>query len=304
MAAQARHVDNWVTEGIISRDQAESICRYERRVTPSRVTTPEALAYAGTAVLAGIALALVADVWQHTSRMARLGTVGFIALGLLVVGLTAATDTMPTVRRIGETGLFLSVPAVALTVSVATGAGVGATTSILIASAAASVLAAALYTRWRSGPQHVALLLSTLSLALSLAMWPFEDVPDALPGIVFFAAGTGWVLAATRGWLIPRLTGEIAGALAALAGSTMLAVGFDSGLVAVLAVAVGVAVGTVAFGVTRSRVALTIAGIVALASYVPWLASEVLGPSIGTPFALVASAMAIALWATRRSKNP
>jgi hypothetical protein len=235
--------------------------------------------------------------------MARLGTVGLIALCLLVVGLTAATDASPTVNRIGETALFLAVPAAALTVGIATGTSVGATTSILMASAAASVLAAALYARWRSGPQHVALSLSTLSLALSLAMWPFEDVPDALPGIVVFAAGTGWVVAATRGWLVPRLTGEITGALASLIGSTMFVIGFDSGLVVTLAVAVGVAVGTVAFGVTRSRVALTIAGIVALASFVPWLASEVLGPSIGAPFALVTTAMALALWATRRSKN-
>ena len=68
MAVQARHVDAWVSEGIISQDQAESIREYEGRVTSSRGTTADVLGYvvASTAVVA--AIIMVAGIWNDVGR--------------------------------------------------------------------------------------------------------------------------------------------------------------------------------------------------------------------------------------------
>jgi hypothetical protein len=163
------------------------------------------------------------------------------------------------------------------------------------------MVAAVLYSGQRSSPRQVALLLTTLSVLLSLAMHSFENVSIALTGMLIVFIGAGWLTATGVGWITPRLTGEIAGSVSSLVGSMVLFLGLDTSVVGALAVAVAVAVGAVTIGVTRSRIALTIVGIVALASYVPWLASEILGPSIGTPFILVTAAMALVLWATRKT---
>jgi len=293
----------WVTEGIISRDQAESICEYERQVTPSRVTASEALAYAGSAVAVGVAFTLTAEIWHQLARMERIATLGLVALSLMTVGVMSGRNGSPAGRRLGYTALLLAVPAVALTVGVGAGATAGSRTSMLIASIAAWIVAIPLYSWRRSSPQQVALFLATVGLSLSLVMRSFENVPGVLLGALIFIVGAGWVAGTGAGKITPRLTGEIAGAVASLLGSMVFFIGLDEGVVGALAVAVAVSAGTVAVGVTYSRITLTIVGIVALASYVPWLASEILGPSIGAPFILVASAMALALWATRKSKK-
>ena len=293
----------WVTEGIISRDQAESICEYERRVAPSRVKTAEALAYAGSAVAAGVAFAIATGVWHQLSRMERTATVSLVTGSLMTIGVVAHDNASPAMKRLSGTTLLLAVPAFGLTVGLWMGSTAAPRTSILIATMAAFVAATPLYSWQRSSPQQVALFLTTLSFCLSLVMRSFESVPGVLFGALAFLVGAGWVAGASVGWITPRLTGEIAGAVASLIGSMVFFIGLATGFVAALAFAVAVAVGTVTFGVVRSRIALTIVGIVALASYVPWLASEILGPSIGTPFILVTAAMTLVLWATRRTKR-
>ena len=135
----------WVTEGIISRDQAESICEYERRVAPSRVRPAEALAYAGSAVAAGVAFALVADVWHQLSRLERTTTLSLVTGSLIIVGIVAHDDASPAMKRLGDTTLLLAIPAVALTVGLGTGAIAGPRTSILLASTAAWIVAIPLY---------------------------------------------------------------------------------------------------------------------------------------------------------------
>jgi hypothetical protein len=172
-----------------------------------------------------------------------------------------------------------------------------------MASTVAWIVATPLYSWRRSSPQQVALFVSSLIFGLSLMMRSFENVSGVLLGMLIVIVGAAWVAAASVGWITPRLTGEIAGAVASLVGSMVFFLGLDTGVVTALAVVVAVAVGTVTFGVARSRIVLTIVGIVALASYVPWLASEILGPSVGAPFMLVTAAMALVLWAARRAKK-
>jgi hypothetical protein len=293
-------VDLWVTEGIISRDQAASICEFERRVAPSRVHGAEALAYAGSAIAAGLAVSLVASVWLQLSHTERTAAAGLVAVSLMLVGTFADANASPAMRRLSNTTFFLSVPAIGITVGLWASTIAGPETSTLLASTAASTVALPLYAWRRSSPQQVAVFLATLSFIVSVVMRFFESVPAAIPGVLVFVVGAGWVVATSVGWITPRLTGEIVGAAASLIGSMLLFMGLDSGGTVALAVAVAVSAGTVAIGVIRSRIVLTIVGVAALASYVPWLASVVLGPSTGAPFILAAAAMSLALWATRK----
>jgi len=293
----------WVSEGIISRDQAESICEFERRVAPSRVSATEVLAFAGSAVAAGVAFALTADIWHQLSLMERTATGGLVTVSLMTVGIVARDDASPAMKRLGDTTLLLAIPAIALTVGLGAGAIAGSRTSMLMASTAAWIVAIPLYSWRRSSAQQVAVFLTTVGFGLSLLIHSFENVPGVLFGLLIFIVGTGWVAGTGIGTITPRLTGETVGAVAALVGSMVFFLGLDTGVVGALIVAVAVSAGTVAVGATYSRIVLTVVGIVALASYVPWLASEILGPSIGAPFILVTAAMVLVLWATRKTKK-
>jgi hypothetical protein len=142
-----------------------------------------------------------------------------------------------------------------------------------------------------------------VSFGSSLAIYLSANHSEVVPGSLIFIIDTAWVSAAYAGTITPRLTAETAGAVAAFVGSVVFFIGLTAGLLGALVLAVGVAVGAVAIGVTRSRIVFTIVGIAALVSYVPWLASAILGPSIAAPFVVAVTAMTLALWATRRTKK-
>ncbi len=293
-------MDTWVSEGIISPDQAESIREYERRVTPSRGTAIEVLGYVGSTMVAAAALIMVSDIWSDLSRVSRVSVLGISALSLAVIGSVSAPDDSPRVARFGRAALMLCVPAIAFTVGVAVGAWVDVSTSVLIGSATAWVAAAGMYLRWRSTLQHIALFFTTLSVALSVSMYPFDNVPDALPGAVVFGVGAGWLAIASLRWITPRPVAEVLGSLTAFAGSIVLVVGFEAGARVSLIIVVIASVGALAAGVLRSRVVLTITGVTGLVFYIPWLTTEFLGPTIGGPLMLLATGMLLALWATRK----
>ena len=301
MAAQARHVDMWVTEGIISRDQAESICEYERRVAPSRVRTAEALAYvvASTAVVA--AIIMVAGIWSDVGRGSRFALFAITAIALLTIGVISASEKEPWVRRFARILMMFAIPLIVLTSEMAASTWLASEVAVVVAYAVAWLTAAPLYGRWRSSPQQTALFLATIGFVMSFFVILLGNGPGALPGSVVILVSGIWLALVYSGRIEPRLTGEILASVTALVGSMMLLVGLDVGLSVALVFAVAVSAGTVAIGATRSRPVLTIVGIVALSSYIPWLASETLGPSVGVPFTLVTTVAALALWVTRKT---
>ena len=300
MTARVRHVDTWVSEGIISPDQAESIREYERRVTPSRGTVIEVLGYVGSTMVVAAAFIMISDIWSDLSRLSRVSVLGISAVSLAIVGSVSAPDDRPTVARFGRSALMLFVPAIAFTVGVAVGAWVDVSTSVLIGSAVAWVAAVGMYLRWQSNLQHIALFFTTLSVVLSVLMYPFANVPDALPGAVVFGVGAGWLAIASLSWITPRHVAEVLGSLTAFAGSVVLVVGFETGARVSLVIVVVASLGAVAAGVLRSRVVLTITGVTGLVFYIPWLTTEFLGPTIGGPLTLVAMGGFLALWSIRK----
>jgi hypothetical protein len=294
-------VDTWVSEGIISQDQAESIREYERRVTSSRGTAAEVLGYVVASTAAGAAIIMVAGIWNDVGRGSRFALLAITAIALLTIGVISASEKEPWVRRFARILMMFAVPLIVLTSEIAASTWIASEGAVVVGYAVAWSTAAPLYGQWRSSPQQTALFLATIGLAMSLSVILFGNGPGARPGAVVILVSGIWLALVTSGRIVPRLTGEILGSLTALVGSMMYLVGLDVGLSVALVVAVAVSAGTVAIGATRSRPVFTIVGIVALSSYIPWLASEVLGPSIGVPFTLVTTVAALALWVTHKT---
>jgi len=296
-------VDTWVSEGIISQDQAESIREYERRVTSSRGTATEVLGYAVATTAVFAAIIMVAGIWNDFGRGSRFALLAITAIALLIVGVISASEREPWVRRFARILMMFAIPLILLSSTIAASTWIASEVAVVVGYAVAWLTAALLYGRWRSSPQQTALFLATIGLVMSILVILLGNGPGALPGSVVILVGVVWLALVHSGRIVPRLTGEILGSVTALVGSMMLLVGLDVGLTVALMAAVAVSSGTVAIGAARSRPVLTIVGIVALSSYTPWLASEILGPSIGVPFTLVTAVAALALWATRKTKK-
>ncbi|MCL1587863.1 MAG: DUF2157 domain-containing protein [Actinomycetia bacterium] len=294
-------MDSWVSEGIISQDQAVSIREYEGRVTSSRGTAAEVLGYvvASTAVVA--AIIMVADIWNDVGRGSRFSLLAITAIALLTIGVISASEKEPWVRRFARILMLFAIPLIVLTSEIAASTWIASEFAVVVGYAIAWLTATALYLRWRSSPQQTALFLATIGMVMSITVLVLGNGPRALPGSVLILVSVIWLALVHSRRIEPHLTGEILGSVTALVGSMMLLVGLDVGLSIALLVALAVSAGTVAIGTIRSRPVLTIVGIVALSSYIPWLASETLGPSIGVPFTLVTTLAALALWVTLKT---
>ena len=168
MAVQARHVDTWVSEGIISQDQAESICEYEGRVTSSRGTADEVLGYVGASTAVGAAIIMVVDIWSDVGQGSRVALLAVTALALLIIGVITAGEKEPWVRRFGRILMMLAIPLVVLVADVAASTWIASDVAVALGYAVAWLTAVPLYGRWRSSPQKAALFLATIGLVMSI----------------------------------------------------------------------------------------------------------------------------------------
>ena len=303
MSVSERHVDTWVSEGIISLDQARSIRDYERQVAPSRGTAAEALSYIGGALVASAVFAVAADNWATLSRASKVSVLVTIAISLVITGEVMARDESAVTSRFARVTLMLSVAIIGMTAGVAAGVWFETPTSVVLGSAAAWAAAVVMYRQWQSIPQHLALFLTTLSLALSVSIRPFDRVPDALPGAVGFLVAVAWLILAGRSKTRPRLIGEILGSVTAFVSSVVLVMSFESYVAVAVVAFAALSVFAVAFGVTRRRTALTVVGIAGLIFHLPVLISEVFGVTPGAPVSLLAIGAGLAYAATLSTRR-
>jgi hypothetical protein len=246
---------------------------------------------------------MVADIWSVVGQGPRVALLAVTAIVLLIIGVIMAGEKEPWVRRFGRILMMLAIPLVVLVADVAASTWIASDVAVALGYAVAWLTAVPLYGRWRSSPQQAALFLATIGLVMSIFVIAVGNGPEALPGSVVILVSGIWLALVHAGRIVPRLTGEILGSGTALVRSMMFLFGIDVGLAAALVVAVTVSAGIVVIGANHLCPVLTILGIVALSSSIPWLASEMLGPSIGAPFTLAAAVAALALWATRKTKK-
>jgi hypothetical protein len=306
MATGTRQIEQWVTEGIISAEQAEAILDFEGRDARSRVTAIEVLAYVGAAMVLAAAIVLVTDLWPGLSLVERLIVLGLATVVLTVVGWISTGEKRSSMRRFGETSLLLAVAAFGSTVGVAADAVVESETASWLGFGAALAAAVGLYRRHESYPQHAAMFLAFGGFALASVILPFDSPPDALPGATILAVGAIWVAASTTERIEPRTLGEILGSVAALGGSLLFVIGAGDNEIAFTAMLIVLSIGTLVVGVRTNRVVLIAAGMIGLIAYIPWLVTDVLGDSIGAPVALLVTGSllaASAMYMARRRKS-
>ncbi len=299
-------MDKWVSEGIISQDQADSIHEYERQVAPSRGSAIEVLGYLGAALAASAGFMMASGVWSDLSRTSRVALVGVAAIALVIIGEAAARGSTDVIRRLGAMMLMLAVPVIGAAIAIAVDTWGEPRLAVVIASGGALMAAAIMYGQRQSSPQHIALFLASLSLAFSGFMFATDGGSEIIIGSVILGVGLIWVILAATDTLPPRLVGEILGALTALAGSSFLAATIGPSAEPVAVALIAIAIVGIAFGVTRGHVPLTIAGATGVVIFVPWLATEIFGSDTGVPIApmsIFVVGAVLAAWAIYRARK-
>jgi hypothetical protein len=228
-----RGLDSWVSERLITREQAEAIRAYEasRRVRPRRVSSrttavTEALAYLGVALAVAALAVIIGRSWSDLSTGAHIAIPGLVALALFVVGWATRDASDPAVGRVSHVAWFFSAAAIAwFAVELAVG-GLDETDRwpLLWAGVATSVYAGALYVLRPAALQHVALIVGLAMLAGAVL---FDSGVAAWSAI--WALGVVWIVLGWRGVLVGRGTAYTIGTIVALVSVALVVVNAGPG---------------------------------------------------------------------------
>ena len=300
----------WVEADVITPQQADRILDLESRPAPERRTRiAEVVGYVGAVFALGALALLVGEVWSALATWARLALAGLLSVIALGAGALLQSRTEPALRRLVGVLWLAGVAGVSWTTGVLATEVLGVPERWLpttIGVAALIVSALLLFIG-----RHILVQLTTLvALGVSTvgtvsALAPLE--PDAMVfGVMLLGGGLAWALAGAGGWLGPRTSAEVAGAVVMLIGAQVLtATGWPRAaqlLAAVLAVAL------VAVSLSGRRVHLLYIGAVGLFISVPRLIFEVFADTIGAPATLLTIGvllivMAVGLGRIRRAQE-
>lgn len=295
-------LQEWVAHDLLSAAQAEGIRTFEAQraappPSPGRTSLAEAIGYVGAALALGAIGLLLSQLWMDLLVGGRLALVSVLTVAVFGAALALRTAETAALRRLTNV------------LCTATVGGVGWFTSVVgtdllelrdaqlgVSIAVAVLVVAAVFYRWRGG---ALLQLATLAGALAtasftLALSPID--PGALwYGIVLATVGTAWFLLALGGWLLPRVLGQVTGALAALLGVLVASAGDTRG--AALAVGVLAAAVLVWLAVHRDELHHLVVSALALFILAPQLVFELFGDAIGAPATLLLVGLLLVLLA-------
>lgn len=306
----AAQLADWVSAGIITREQADRIAAHERsrgvrQPAPLAVhgsLLAEALGYVGGVIILVAAVLLATEFWDDLGTAGRLAVVGAAAATMFVAGIA-----LP--ERAGDPGRRLR----AVLWAGATGAFAGFaglfTSDVLdlsendVALTTAAVTAAAALTLWWLRPtilQHLVVVLA-LAATASATVARISDA-DYLPGAGAWAVGVAWFLLASGGRLRPRRFALGVGATIAVLGALMT-LPTDVGIVLTLATAAAV----VAVAVVMTDLVLLAVGAVGLLFALPITVQTWFGGTFAAPIALLGAGLVLvvaALWIAQRKHRP
>jgi hypothetical protein len=311
--ALATRLERWVSEGLITSDQAARILAAEAVPRPRgeapgepaeaehglrTALVTEALGYLG-GVLVLIAVGLIAArFWQELGTPVRLSVV---ALGtvLLLVGGLAVPRPDGAAGRLRSVLWALSAAGTAVFLSLLGSDALGWRDEdvALLAGAGTALLAAALWWAHRRPLQQLVLFVA-LAVTLTAATAQVDAVPDDYIGAPIWVLGVVWFLLGRRGLVAPTRVAELLGAVGALIGA-MTTMGTDPGRVLALVTVVALVVVAV---VLRDLVLLAVAAIGAL-QVLPVLVNEWFPGALAAPIVLLllgAGLVAAAVWTARR----
>ncbi len=284
MSAERRRIETWVEQGIITSDQAGKIHEFEDRESPQRSIALEILGYVGATLVLAAGMALMSNTWPDLERGVRLSIL-LAGTGLLTwAGMSGISDRGDPMRRLGQTALMLAVPAIGVAARIATDDVIPGR-SVIVGFIVASGVAVILYLRSPSYPQHIVLFTAIIGLAVNLALRPLSSTESLFVSLAFLGVGLMWVSLTTVGWLTARTLGEVLGGGAAVVGSVIMVATVESSAPAMVGF-ITASVGVIWFSLSRNRTAVLVTGMIGIVLYVPWLITETLGDSVGTPIAL------------------
>jgi hypothetical protein len=286
-------VSAWVSEGIISEEQAERIRAREGPALGAIVPAArpsmmplviEALGYLGGAIVV-VATILIADrFWADLSDTTRLVLLGAAALLLLAGGLAVPARLEDIGTRLRSVVWVVSTGAVAgfLGLWGSQFADLHGSDLALMVTGVTAAYAAALFAL-RPAPLQQMAMMGLLGGTASAALAKFVG-GDSWPGVGFWVVGVAWIVLGQAGFLKPVRLARVAGAVLALIGSMMATSGLaDPALVFSLVTVAAV----VALAVALSDLALLAVGSLGAIQAIISAANEWFPDSLAAAIALL-----------------
>jgi hypothetical protein len=287
-------LERWVTAGLITSEQAESIRAFERAEAVARPPArerrvsliAEALGYVGTALaLAGAAVGL-SQAWEGFPSWSRLVTAFGTAALLVLGGLVLLRQTEPAFRRLQSVLWVLAVGAAAWAMGVLHVEVLELEAPeqvVLLIGAGSAALALVLWVVRRDPLQHAALF-ATLVVALIGAILSLPgEAPVWVYGLAVWLVGVLW---GVLGWQRVLPPWWLAVALGSVAATVGPAVGIDE-YPWLLVVALGTALFLMVVSVPTGQVPLLGVGTLGTFGYTTWAVFRYFGDSLGVPLTLV-----------------
>ena len=317
-------IERWRAAGIITADQGERILALESASPPPPTGAPvrvaddavdrrariaEVVGYVGAAFALGAIGLLVGEFWSDLAVWARVALAGLLTATALGAGALLRGRGGEAIARLTGVIWAVGVAGVAWTTGIVAWDVVGVEEQWMptviggVAALAAAVLLAV--------GSHVLVQLA-LFIALGsavagtlVAVAPLE--PGALAfGTLITGGAIAWGLAGAGGWLGPRRSAELTGAVFVLIGAQVLtATGWPR---TALALGIILALTMVLLSIPGGRVPLLYVGAFGLFVNVPQLVFELFADTLGAPATLLTTGvllilMSVGLGRLRRSQE-
>jgi hypothetical protein len=309
----------WTDADVITHEQARRILALEEQREDAHLAAPgrpsrraliaEAVGYVGAAFALGAVGLLVAEYWSELAVGGRIALATLLAVLALGAGALLRGRGGAALARLVGVLWALGLTAFAWTVGIVAWDVVGVPERWMPTTVGglAAVLAGILLAVGR----HVlvqlvgAIALGAATVGALVAVAPLEPGPLAY-GTLLIGGGAAWALAGAGGWLGPRVSAEVTGALTMLVGTQVLAA--TAWPRTALTVGVLVAVLLVGLSVPGARIHLLYLGAAGLFITVPRLVFELFADTLGAPATLLTTGvllilMAVGLGRVRRTQE-
>lgn len=306
VATIASSVEVWVTEGIITPDQAARIRAREGALPkPATFSQPllalEAAGYLGGVLVLVAAMLLGFEFWDQLGRYTRLVLVGGATVSLAAGGLMVPAragdvgNRLRSVLWLAATGTFAGFLALLGTEVL----DLPTDRTAVLSSSGASVAALSF---WIARPSPVQQLTATAGTMVAAALVIVDSSPsDALPGVGAWLGAATWAVLAW-GSVIPHRRLGLAVAAAGMIVASLTTIPHDAGVLLALLTTATVVTAAVLF---RDLVLLTI-GALGTFSVLPAVVTTWFPDTVAAPLALLvggATLVAMTLWGARRARR-
>jgi hypothetical protein len=295
-------LDRWTSAGLLDAAQAEAIARFEAehpefaavtpgpadRAAPRHVLPAEAIGYVGAALAFSAIAWMLGEVWIEIAPVGQLALVGLLTVLLFGGGAMLMRSTSAPLQRLTSVLLLGGLVGAGWCAAIIGGELLELSGDVLAVTITATlvVLAVPLYLLRRRALPQIAALGSIVGLTVSLLLLP-DLTPDLwVFGLVIWAIGVGWLLLSLGAFLPPTAVSGVLGGLLALIGPQIAggASGTATWWLVLGALTAGALVG---LALWRDTLHHLVVGAIGLFVYVPMLAFELFGDTIGAPATLL-----------------